>query len=324
MLTISVYWTSFVYSAAAMSGATGKMEQAGDAAVNDDVWAAAVDAIVPVPADHRRLDADAAAVQALLRCGPEGVEELARTSLAREERGGELFFDPVDVYNVGLLSGSGRSVPEMASSFFARLAAMDSARWVAPAATEVVAEWPAAATGDLLEDEFATLRADGGEPGGSRPATYEPRGVRRAASPRLTTIYDALLAEFSFQLLPPTLKWDTDAVVELAVGDCDGLSGVMAARCAEAGFKAYVERGHVRGGFGWGGHAWVRVIDEDDSVIALDPTLPLVAASQGAGIDAFAGFCRGGLVTRVVPVVLRAADLPPVSLALPTKTITHS
>lgn len=288
-------------------------------------WSAGVRAMVPVPSEHRRLEADETAVQAILRCKADDIEELCRSGIACIERDGVHFFDPVDVYNLGLLSGSGRTVPEVASSYFARLAVAGRDRWTAPVETEVTVDWPAEGNGATLGDEFGFLRLAGDTDGGQQTATYVPHGtVRTVASARLGALFQDMLADFSFQLLPTSLKGDAAAIALLGVGDCDGLSPVLAMRCNEAGFDATVESGHVRGGFGWGLHAWVRVEDEDGQPKALDPTLPLVAVSQGVDAGAFSRFCCGSLVTRVVPQVLRPAGGPPVSLSLPDTTIIHS
>lgn len=281
--------------------------------------------MVPVPSEHRRLHVDEMAVQATLRCKAQDVEDLCRSGIAWIERDGVRLFDPVDIYNVGLLSRSGRTVPEVASSYFARLAVAGRERWTAPAETQVNGDWAEGKNVARLEDELGFLRGLARDADGRRTATYVPRGtVRTVVSARLASLFQGMLADFSFQMLPASLKGDAAAVARLGVGDCDGLSLVLATRCSEAGFAASVECGHVRGRFGWGGHAWVRVQDEDGQPKALDPTLPLVAASQGADVGAFSRFCCGNVVTRVVPQALHPAGGPPVPLSLTDTTTTHS
>lgn len=284
------------------------------------VWGAGVRAMVPVPPEHRQLEADATAVRATLRCSEEDLEALRRSGIVWVERGGVQLFDPIDVYNVGLLSGSGRTVPEVASSYFSQLADAGYEAWTAPARTEVNVDRADEGSGELV-GELGCLRFPARDAAGRQTATYMPHpAVEVPVSSRLTSLFDDILADFSFQLLPDSLKEDADAIAALGVGDCHGLSLVLAGRCAEAGFAAVVERGFIRGRFGWGAHAWVRVEDEDDRPKVLDPTLPLVAASQGADAGGFSRFCCGRLVTRVVPRALRLDGRPPVHLSLPDAT----
>lgn len=281
--------------------------------------------MVPVPPEHRRFDADETAVQALLRCQADDIDVLRQSGIACLERDGVLFFDRVDVYNAALLSRSGRTVPEVASSHFARLAASGPDRWTAPAEARVTVNRPVEGSGASLEDELGSLRRLERDADGRQLATYVPHGtVRTIVSKRLAALFERMLTDFSFQLLPDSLKADAGAVERLRVGDCDGLSLVLATRCREAGFAATVERGHVRGRFAWGGHAWVRALDDDGQPKALDPTLPLVARSVGGDAAAFSRFCCGNLVTGVVPHALRPADGPPVPLSLPGTTTKQS
>lgn len=278
--------------------------------------------MVPVPPGHRRLKADATAVRATLRCGEEDIEALRRSGVVWVERGGVQFFDPVDVYNVGLLSGSGRTVPEVASSYFSQLADAGYEAWTAPSRTEVSVDRAVGGGGELV-GELGCLRFPARDAEGQQTATYVPhQAVGLEVSAPLASIFDGILADFSFQLLPDSLKGDAVAIADLRVGDCHGLSLVLANRCAEAGFAATVEHGFIRGRFGWGAHAWVRVEDEDGRPKALDPTLPLVAASQGADAGAFSRFCCGNVVTRLVPQALRLGDRPPAHLSLLNTTIT--
>src|SRR5215218_1709645 len=94
-----------------MDESSTETRHAGGAQLRANVWSAGVQAMVPVPAEHRRLKADVTAVQATLRCGEEEIESLRRCGVVWVERGGVPLFDPVDIYNLGLLSGSGRTVP---------------------------------------------------------------------------------------------------------------------------------------------------------------------------------------------------------------------
>jgi|SRR5215218_314177 len=306
-----------------MDESSTETRHAGGAQLRANVWSAGVQAMVPVPAEHRRLKADVTAVQATLRCGEEEIESLRRCGVVWVERGGVPLFDPVDIYNLGLLSGSGRTVPEVASSYFAQLANAGCEAWTAPSRTELVVD-RAVASGSELVGELGCLRFPTRDAEGQQSATYMPRQtIGTMVSPRLKSLFDAILAGFSFQLLPDSLKGDGEAIAKLGVGDCHGLSLVLANRCLEAGLAATVERGFIRGRFGWGAHAWVRVEDEDGGPKVLDPTLPLVAASQGVDARAFSRFCCGSLVTRVVPQALRLAEGPPVPLSLPDTTITN-
>lgn len=266
----------------------------------------------------------------MLRCSEQILDQLIVSGLPCADRGGTQRFDRYDLFNLGLYSNSGRSLPELAISFLSRVAAEDSAAWTDRRGWQVGIEmrcprgascgprsaWEFACPAperfgghlaDLSVGETGEVRGGEVRAGGPREsfaftASLTSEGHRaRIAAPELRDAYATVIADFRFQIMPEELKQDDDQIQRLGVTDCDGLSAVLASACLRAGHEARVERGFMLGPFGLGHHSWVRVEDADGEWKVLDPALPMVAALGGSDVEAFSEFCCGSTLNRVVP-----------------------
>jgi hypothetical protein len=303
-----------------------------------DGWLASLRGLVPVPVPHREAMLDTNGALRILRCGEDTFAELLAEGFAHEQRDGTAWFDRFDIFNLGLHSRSGRSLPELTIGFLARLAReersglIERRGWQAQVqlrcpdggACAPGCEWSfGLPKPDVLGGRLTGLNlpqgahAEGSAIMSSGPA--ESFGfaaalitVGQAAeihSRALRDEYRSVLGEFRFQIMPRALKMDVEQIVRLGVADCDGVSVVLADACARAGYEAHVQYGFLLGPFGFGHHTWVRVRDSDGELKTLEPTLPIVSALGGEDTSAFADFCCGSTLNRVVTCETPAAYL---------------
>lgn len=300
-------------------------------------WAESLARLVPVPEPHRVEAVDRRGALQMLRCPESTLDWLVEQGLPCALREGEQRFEHLDLFNVGLYSGSGRTLAELVTSYLGRLAAEAPAAWsdargwraqvvlTCPrescgpdAAWEMARPRPAAFGGRLnaltlpagAEDAERTIRAGGQRGTFAFGVDLVSDGRRRAiASPALRGAYRSVLADHRFQLMAPGLKTDLDWIGRTRASDCDGLSTILAAECERAGHEAHLERGLMLGPFGFGHHTWVRVRDADGDWKVLDPTLPMVAALGASDVEAFSEFCCGSWLNRILPCTVSGQAL---------------
>lgn len=263
----------------------------------------------------------------MLRCSPEVFDRLVAAGLSAAVERGEPRFDRMDLFNLGLYSGSGRSLPELAIGFLARVAREGVEAWTQPRRWRAEVElrcprgegcagggWrfgrpsPELLGGTLVdldlppgcEADDREVRSPG--PGRSFDFAAELISRGRALEVRAGALRDAYLEtvdRFRFQITPRGLKHSAEQVRQRGATDCDGLGMVLAEACERAGHEARLESGFMLGPFGFGHHSWVRVRDADGEWKALDPALPMVAALGGGDTDAFREFCCGSELNRI-------------------------
>ena len=309
-----------------MSG-TGTVEDARTA------WLRALDGLWTVPGPHR--DECVTRDQALLslRCGEEVLDELLDHGLPHAgEPPGELY-ERSDVINLGLASGTLRSMAELGALFLVKLGnARSPDEWVRPMTWRLAGNllplhgracgerpsWrfrrpqPGELGGTLhrWETEGADRLEDGVHVWEDAPAAgarglVETRGERREVrSPAIRELFREML-RFGFRSLPPSLEADSESVARMGAGDCVAISLLAERECRRAGYEARSRRGYLLGLMGIGDHSWVEVVDDDGLVKIVDPVLVTVArhvARAGEGPSSeFESFCLGSVNNRILP-----------------------
>ena len=222
-----------------------------------DGWLRSLAELVPVPTSHSQALLNAQSTLGILRCGESTLGQLLAHGLPHVQRDGTMWFDRFDVFNLGLHSRSGRSLPELTIGFVTRLAregedALTERRgWRA----QVQLRCPrgeACAPDCRWAFGLPTPESLGGRltgisvPGGSRTGATaivshgpvqafefeatlvsEGRGAC-IQSPALREAYRNVMGQFRFQIMPRALKVDVAQITRLGVADCDGVSVVLA------------------------------------------------------------------------------------------------
>jgi hypothetical protein len=273
--------------------------------------------IVPAAVEYDDVLLDAAAACTLLRCQDDALELLAADGLPTVPSSAGPRFRRCDVLNVGLYSGSGRTIPEVAESHRVRWTAEPSERWVAPRSWTVGVELRCrrCAAGEWRMPPPVPERF-GGEVhawprtpiAGASPVRLDGsvavRGVRgTVASPAARRIFgelvDDLIAErLRYQYLPPGLRSDPDAAARAGALDCMAASLLLASRCRSEDVAARTRKGLLLGG-ATVEHIWVEVRG-DAGWEPLDPVLPALAARSAGSSPDFVEFVRGSVSNRLL------------------------
>ncbi|MBC3988216.1 transglutaminase domain-containing protein [Streptomyces sp. AC563] len=273
-----------------------------------------VERMIPVPAGHRdaRLDVDEAAHQ--LGCDSELVELLVAAGFPAEETPRGPRFDYHDVMNLGLQSGTGKSVAELGERSCMRLATGRPESWttartwrvrlaasVEGSPETVVVPLPPAPK--VLGGELLAWQADVDGPG-TAEARLTTRGL--VDSPRtdaVRDIHDQLLDElatgvYQYGWIPGTLRAEPRTALAHRMADCVVSAWLMRERAEEAGLRARTRKGFLLGLIGVE-HAWTEVYEEGRWLV-LDPVLAYLGGRQRNTAPEFADFCRGSIHNRVL------------------------
>jgi hypothetical protein len=204
--------------------------------------------------------------------------------------------DAVDVWNIGLLSGSGWSRSELEMRYLRRR--LNATDWFEPVTHEVLfevrcprgeqcagAEWSTPAVRDARWTA-SSVRAGGGWWRGTVPARGERVTVRSA---EILDGWHAMLAGYRFHYNHQPLD-EPGAVRRRGVGSCLGLSALLAEELTAGGCDARVQRGFVLGDLAAQVHQWTEVRD-GDSWVRLDPSL--AALSDAFFTPEYREYCLG-------------------------------
>ncbi|HEY4027062.1 MAG TPA: hypothetical protein VGO86_11585 [Candidatus Dormibacteraeota bacterium] len=299
---------------------------------------------MPTPPDRRERLLTLPEARAKLGCGDDLLTALLdRGFPVAAVEGGEPRLDLHDVINVGLYSGSGQSVPELAQRALFRFASTDPERWTAPTRWKIAVEhrclagdggehaggWALAepdperwggATDEWGSHEGLRLRLDGRGDAPERRAdsasatgTVRLEGrVQRVLAPTVIEAFDELVRGIQrdaprFQWLPDALRADPDGAARLGVTDCAASSLLLERELGRLGFATRTGDGCVLGLVPTP-HAWVEVLDDDGVWKALDPIFAAVAARVPGTRPEFAAFCLGSFSSRVLPWNRRAGE----------------
>lgn len=264
----------------------------------------ALSLIVPTPAEHRVWVDEVRALD-VLRCTPARLAELVDAGLVRE---GDRY-ENYDVWNLGLLSGSGSTRPEREMIFFARMLKSFQADWVSTrryAITGTVQcprgddcrfpEWVAPSVPDVRWAE-EKIQAGRAEWRGEVELSGQKSTVR---DPRVRDAWNRLVADYGFQFTPEQLALDVARTRERRVGDCDALGRVLLSDLLERGVPAELQPGYVYGGSQLRQHSWLKITDSDGQSKVLDPSMAILADMFFS--PEYKAFCYGSRLNRMLPL----------------------
>lgn len=231
-----------------------------------------------IPLEHHVADTDRTEAARILDCTEEALDAFVHGGLTvRDGR-----FDSRDLFNLGLHSGTGRTVPEQAFAF--------ALRWLRSSTADMSARQEFRFTFGLrcvcTRASLARPRTDlyGGEvrdldvTARSVSATVSTTGaVTALRAPALVAVMrDFHALGLRWVKLPDALRRNEDLVTSHRVATCESASRYLARRCRAAGFSATTRIGWVVGMLDLV-HAWVEVIDEDGVTKVVDPIFALFA-----------------------------------------------
>ncbi len=225
-----------------------------------------------IPPEHHVADTSRAEAARILDCTEEALDTFIHGGLT--ERDG--LFDSRDLFNLGLHSGTGRTVPEQAFAFSLRWMRSSTDDLLAPRTSRISVSLScscAAGTIAVPRDARDLVVTDTG-----LTAVIDTSG---ALVPLVSPALLDLVAEFAalgvrWVKLPEALRQDEDLVLSHRVASCDSASRYLVRRCREAGLPATTRIGWVIGMMDLV-HAWVEVTDDDGVVKVIDPIFTLFA-----------------------------------------------
>ena len=238
-----------------------------------------VDQIYLIPPEHHVADTDRATATQILSCTDRELDALIHSGLGtREGR-----FDSRDLFNIGLHSGTGKTVPEQAFAF--------TLRWMRASTEDLLAprtsRFSLSLSCDCPTATFAAPRCDRYD-GDVRDTTTTDTTLTAtirtngSAQPRSTALSE-LTQDFNdlgirWVKLPDPLRDNESLLTTHRVATCESASNYLAARCREAGLPARTRIGWVIGMLDLV-HAWVEVTDEDGETKLVDPIFALFATT---------------------------------------------
>lgn len=244
--------------------------------------ALSLDGMYLIPPEHHVPDTDRVTATVVLGCDDRTLDALVHSGLTvRDDR-----FDGRDLFNVGLHSGTGRTVPEQAFAY--------SLRWMRSSAEALVEPrrlgFTLTANCECPDVALAMPRPD--RYGGTVDPAPEADVVAAAritatirtegrAAPLRSPVLRGLVEEFAalgvrWVKLPDALRDDESLVTTHRVATCESASRYLAARCQAAGYPATTRIGWVVGMLDLV-HAWVEVTDDDGETKVVDPIFSLFA-----------------------------------------------
>jgi hypothetical protein len=259
----------------------------------------------------------------LLRCEQSAVAALVAAGLPTFGPDGELL-RRCDVLNLGLYSGSGRTIPEVAEAHRVRFAREPRQSWVEPRAWELAiglgcpsercsaGTWrlappcPERFGGEVREWPRSPFRLP---PSRRIGATVLAKGAEaEVEDPEARRLFVELVAEIGagrlrYQYLPPAIRRDPEAALDAGVLDCMAASLLLGRRFEAAGIPTRTRQGMLLGAAGIE-HVWLEAPAADGSWAPLDPVLAALVA--GSGDRAFVEFAAGSVTNRLLPWELDA------------------
>jgi hypothetical protein len=285
-----------------------------------------------VPEQIACYDTDVQTAATALGMAPEDVTGLVAAGLPhRSAAGGEPLFDYDDLMNVGMFSGTGRTVPEIGLRFLMRFAASSPHSWYEPRDWQVgvrptTALWEGhgdepvrvmvrvpdgQAPGVEVLDSDVTIVDDGRAVDGWSATVRLTGAANQVHDPAVKEVWESIVdplcqRQVIYQTVPELLRADHRQAWDLGIADCVVASRLLADRLRQLGHQARVRRGYLLGLFG-SDHAWCELV-EDGVAKALDPVFAFVGRTgdRARGVPAtprFAEACFGGRFNRLLPCV---------------------
>jgi hypothetical protein len=233
-----------------------------------------------IPPEHHIGDTDRTAAKQILGCTDDTLDILVHNGLTADDDR----YDSRDLFNLGLHSGSGRTVPEQAFAFTLRWMRAKTEDLLAPRTSRLSLTLSC----DCETATLATPRCDlyGGEvrdtvtTDTSRAATIRTEGsLAPLRSPELRDLVREFAAlGIRWVKLPDALRDNEELLTEHRVATCESASRYLASRCQETGLTATTRIGWVIGMLDLV-HAWVEVTDDDGATTIVDPVFGLFATT---------------------------------------------
>jgi hypothetical protein len=291
-----------------------------------------LDELFPIPPEDRLVDVGRGEARQLLGCDDDTLSQLVHKGLPGIGEPGEERFDSRDLFNVGLHSGSGKSVAEQTFAFALRWMRSSTEDLLSPRTSSFEHRIECAAPGGCGVRPHSVLALpltkeyDGDvdelavEPAGADldpttvsisdsalgvSTTIATRGeLAPLRSPRLREIMREFLdARVRWVRLPKRLLTDIDLLRTRGVASCDAASLHLAQLCREAGNPATTRIGWIVGVLDMV-HAWIEVVDDDGVTKVIDPVLGLFAATIPNANPVFRDPNVGLRTNRLVPTGL--------------------
>lgn len=294
-----------------------------------------LDDLFPVPPEHRRDDTDRASARQLLGCDDETLSDLVHCGLPASGIHGAERFDGRDLFNLGLRSRTGRTVPEQAFAYSLRWMRGDTETLLAPRRSVLQLRVVCTAPAGHCRDPHSVLALPRPELAGgevrdlvTEPAVSPGGDVVAHAAPRLgltatvhtrgelaqlrSPVLREVVTEFAamnvrWAKLPDALQDDVDLVTSRGVATCASASRYLARRFAEHGFRARTRIGWVVGMLDLV-HAWVEVADSDGVTKVVDPTFALFATTVPDANPLLADPTVALRTNRLIPTALPAGE----------------
>lgn len=263
-----------------------------------------------IPAAYRTPDTDFTAAGQMLGMSH---DELVDTGLPVTDGR----FDSRDLFNLGLHSGTGRTVPEQAFAFALRWmrsgtdALLATRRYSFELSVSCDCGAPSTLARPAPYDGTVDYRAESDT---GFAATVETVGVRAPVrSPEVREIMREFFSrEPRWVKLPDALREDESLLVSHGVASCESASRYLARQCVAAGVEATTRIGWVAGMLDLV-HAWVEVVDTDGETKVLDPIFGM-----------FAALIPGANPALTDPAVsLRTNRLIPTTMSVGGRVLTH-
>jgi hypothetical protein len=270
------------------------------------------------PPDVEDVLLDAAEARRLLRCEDGALAALIAAGLPCFGAAGDRL-RRCDVLNLGLYSGSGRTIPEVAEAHRVRFASEPPDSWIArrtwaisidlrcpregcgegawhlprPAPERfggAVASWPASPA-----RARSPLRIDATVEVGGTIGAVASAAVRAAYRELVDALVDGRLR---YHYLPPAIRRDPERAAAHGVLDCLAASLLLQRRCRERGARVRTRRGLLLGSVAVE-HVWVEAPAATGEWMPVDPVLAALVAHADA--PDFADFACGSATNRLLP-----------------------
>lgn len=299
-------------------------------------WRPAAAAVAWIPDGHREPSVPLVVARRMLRCSESSLQQLLDLGLPAAEGPEGPLFDPRDLKNAGLYSGSGGTDVEVAMRLVLGFLRSDAAeltrpkRWTfrlgvagAAAARSVFRPaperfggsfdgWDAGRPAPDVDGPYVRV-APGAEVAGSMTSRGAEDPVR---SPEIRELMREVVdGGIRWHYLPESLERRPDEALALGVANCAVLCTVLERRLRDAGYDARSYRGWILA-LAQSEHSWVEVVDDDGATKCLDPSLAVLADRNGFGSPGFRELAFGSRLNRIAPTAAPldggyAADLAP-------------
>lgn len=279
-------------------------------------WRAAAADLRPVPDDVEDLRVGRAAARRALRCDDALLDELKASGLPSRSKMGEESFSYCDVMNVGLYSGSGRTVPELAERFITRFGTEPPPTWTEAREWRVTMTARCPLDGDCEDgswrlpelDAVAAEVLEHSISGAELKVVWRAETLGASVSSGglgpVDDLHRECLARFRdgrwrYQYLPVALRADPGRADANGAMDCFAVAAWLFDRAEELGIAARVRQGLLLA-FAGVEHAWIEVEDADGRHRPVDPVLAFLVDRGGDAHPDWAAFTCGSRCNRVV------------------------